>query len=119
MRFTVIIASRPSMSSNFVRVTWRRSGFCTRPVPRSRSYHIISTIRSWALSTVSTSDGAKDFTHVWEQEFDAIEGLTGEYMDHPIHWGIVDSFFDAELPQYIVDPFLLQVVGKIERPIIT
>lgn len=78
----------------------------------------VSAIRSWALSAVQSSEGPKSFTHVWEQEFDGIDGLTGEYMDHPIHWGIVDGFFDAELPQYIVDPFLLQIVGRIDRPII-
>jgi hypothetical protein len=78
----------------------------------------IGTIRSWALSTVQICEGPKAFTHVWEQEFDSAEGLTGEYMDHPIHWGVVDSFFDAELPQYIVDPHLLQIVGQIDGPVI-
>jgi Stress responsive A/B Barrel Domain len=77
----------------------------------------VSTIRSWALSPVSLCEGPKAFTHVWEQEFDSLEGLTGEYMTHPVHWGMVDAFFDAECPEYIVDPHLIQVVGAIDRTI--
>jgi hypothetical protein len=77
----------------------------------------ISTIRSWALSPVATLDGPKAYTHVWEQEFDDISGLTGEYMTHPIHWGVVDSWFDAECPNYVVDPQLIQVIGKIDNSI--
>lgn len=78
----------------------------------------VSTIRSWAFSPVVSCEGGKAFTHVWEQEFDSLDGLTGEYMDHPIHWGLVDGWFDAECPQYIVDPWLIQTVGRIEKPII-
>ncbi len=77
----------------------------------------IDAIRSWALSPVSLVEGPKMFTHVWEQEFDALDGLTGPYMTHPIHWGYADAFFDAESPQYIVDPQLTQVVGTIDSNI--
>jgi hypothetical protein len=75
----------------------------------------ISAIRSWALSPVATCEGPKLFTHVWEQEFDTLEGLTVDYMEHPIHWGLVDAWFDAENPQYVVDPHLIQVVGEIDQ----
>ena len=78
----------------------------------------VPTIRSWALSPVATSSGGKAFTHVWEQEFEAIEGLTGPYMTDPVHWGVADAFFDAEHPDYIVDPQLIQVIGRIDRTII-
>ena len=77
----------------------------------------MTSIRSWALSPVALCEGPKAFTHVWEQEFDRLDGLTGEYMTHPIHWGHVDAFFDAECPEYIVDPQLIQVVGRIDRSI--
>ena len=77
----------------------------------------VSTIRSWAMSPVALCEGPKAYTHVWEQEFDSLEGLTGEYMTHPVHWGHVDAFFDAECPEYIVDPQLIQVVGTIDRTI--
>lgn len=78
----------------------------------------IGTIRSWGLSAVATCEGPKAFTHVWEQEFDSAEGFTGEYMNHPIHWGLVDSWFDADCPQYIVDPALAQPVIAIDGPVI-
>src|SRR6266404_5431757 len=78
----------------------------------------IGTIRSWALSSVATVEGPKTFTHVWEQEFASIDGFTGEYMQHPLHWGLVDSYFDSEFPHYVVDPFLIQMVGEIDGPVI-
>jgi Stress responsive A/B Barrel Domain len=79
----------------------------------------VTAIRSWALSPIAFVEGPKAFTHVWEQEYDDLEGLTGEYMTHPIHWGLVDRFFDAESPAYIVDPQLVQVVGRIEGTILS
>jgi Stress responsive A/B Barrel Domain len=75
----------------------------------------IGAIRSWGLNQVATVEGPKAFTHVWEQEFDSLEGLTGEYMNHPIHWGAVDGWFDADCPQYVVDPHLIQVVAAIDE----
>lgn len=79
----------------------------------------IPAIRSWALSQVSTVEGPKDFTYVWEQEFDSLSGLTGDYMVHPVHWGFVDAWFDAECPNYVVDPHLIQVVGEIQQTIMS
>jgi hypothetical protein len=79
----------------------------------------IRSIRSWALSRVSATEGPKSFTHVWEQEFDSLHGFTGEYMQHPIHWGLVDAYFDAEYPQYVVDPHLVQVVAEIDEAVLS
>jgi hypothetical protein len=79
----------------------------------------VKEIRSWALSPVASSEGPKAFTYVWEQEFDSVADLTGPYMTNPVHWGIVDGFFDAEYPEYIVDPQLIQVVGAIDQSILT
>jgi hypothetical protein len=78
----------------------------------------IPAIRGWALSSVAASEGPKAFTHVWEQEFATLEGLTIDYMQHPVHWGFVDAWFDAEYPQYIVDPYLIQVVGEIDNTLL-
>jgi hypothetical protein len=77
----------------------------------------ITPIRSWALSAVAATEGPKAYTHVWEQEFDSLDDLTGAYMNHPIHWGLVDAFFDADYPQYVADPYLVQVVADIDAPI--
>lgn len=79
----------------------------------------VQEIRSWSLSSVAYTEGPKPFSYVWEQEFDRIEDLTGPYMAHPVHWGVADAFFDAECPDYIVDPQLIQVVGAIDQSILT
>jgi hypothetical protein len=78
----------------------------------------VREIRSWAFSPVAYSEGPKPFSYVWEQEYDSVADLTGPYMTNPIHWGLVDGFFDAEYPEYIVDPQLIQVVGAIDRSIL-
>lgn len=62
----------------------------------------ISTIRAWQLSRVSEPVGATAWTHVFEQEFSDIEGLMGPYFMHPIHWGVVDRWFDPECPDVII-----------------
>ena len=77
----------------------------------------VPEIRSWALSTVATVEGPKAYTHVWEQEFDDLDGLTGPYMRTPVHYGLVDAWFDAEYPQYVVDPHVIQVIGDIDSTI--
>jgi hypothetical protein len=77
----------------------------------------VPAIRSWALNPVSAVEGPKAYTHVWEQEFDSVEGLTGDYMRAPVHWGLVDSWFDADCPQYVVDPHVIQVVGDIDETV--
>lgn len=77
----------------------------------------IPEIRNWALSSVAATSGSNGFTHVWEQEFTDLGGLTGPYMTHPVHWALVDAWFDAESPDYIVDPMLIQVVAAIDAPV--
>lgn len=78
----------------------------------------VPEIRGWALNRAAWVEGTKTIEYVWEQEYDDVAGLTGPYMDTPIHWGIVDAYFDADCPEYIVDPQLIQVVGAIDRTIL-
>ncbi|MDI3419066.1 Dabb family protein [Streptomyces luteolus] len=67
----------------------------------------ITTIRSWALSRVDRTRTPSRWTHVWEQEFADVEGLTGEYLGHAFHWTCVDRWFDGEAPGGgIVEPFV-------------
>ena len=78
----------------------------------------IPAIRNWALCEVVASSGRRRWTHVWEQEFDDVAGLEGPYMLHPIHWGLVDGWFDPECPQRIVDPFLIHAAFAIREAVI-
>ncbi|MFC4376439.1 Dabb family protein [Nocardia halotolerans] len=67
-----------------------------------RMPHYISTIRSWRLSRVAGAVGSSPWTHVWEQEFSDLDGLNGPYLMHPVHWALVDRWFDPEHPDVIV-----------------
>ncbi len=62
----------------------------------------VSTIRAWQLSRVSDAIGTSPWTHVFEQEFSDIDGLMGPYLMHPIHWAVVDRWFDPECPDVVV-----------------
>lgn len=62
----------------------------------------IPAIVAWQLSRVEVATGASAWTHVWEQEFRDLDGLTGPYLMHPIHWAYVDRWFDPECPEFIV-----------------
>ncbi|WP_068166029.1 Dabb family protein [Rhodococcus phenolicus] len=62
----------------------------------------IPSIVSWRLSRVEKSVGPTSWTHVWEQEFSDHASLMGQYLDHPIHWGVVDRWFDPECPESVV-----------------
>ncbi|MBD0423960.1 Dabb family protein [Streptomyces sp. TRM S81-3] len=79
----------------------------------------ISTIRSWALSRVDQSLTPSRWTHVWEQEYADVEGLTGEYLSHPYHWTCVDRWFDGEVPGAgIVEPGLAHVYRWSAEPVL-
>jgi hypothetical protein len=62
----------------------------------------VKTIIAWQLSRVDDAIGSSQWTHVFEQEFTDVDGLTGPYLMHPIHWGVVDRWFDPECPEVIV-----------------
>lgn len=62
----------------------------------------VSTIRAWQLSRVDRAVGATAWTHVFEQEFSDVDGLMGPYLMHPIHWAVVDRWFDPETTDCIV-----------------
>lgn len=62
----------------------------------------VPSIRAWQLSRVSEGIGTCAWTHVFEQEFSDVDGLMGAYLMHPIHWAVVDRWFDPECPDVIV-----------------
>jgi hypothetical protein len=69
----------------------------TRAMP-----NYIHTIGTSQLSRVHESSGAARWTHVWEQEYADLDGLTGPYMTHPYHWAHIDRWFDPERGPRIV-----------------
>lgn len=62
----------------------------------------VRTITAWQLSRVVEATGASAWTHVFEQQFTDLDGLSGPYLMHPIHWAYVDRWFDPECPEVIV-----------------
>jgi hypothetical protein len=62
----------------------------------------VSTISAWQLSRAEHPVGTSDWTHVFEQEFTSVAGLMGPYLMHPIHWAVVDRWFDPETTDVIV-----------------
>lgn len=62
----------------------------------------VNTITAWQLSRVDEPAGTSEWTHVFEQEFTDVNGLMGPYLMHPIHWAVVDRWFDPECPDVIV-----------------
>lgn len=62
----------------------------------------VNTITAWQLSRVEEAAGTTPWTHVFEQGFTDVDGLVGQYLMHPIHWAVVDRWFDPECPDVIV-----------------
>lgn len=62
----------------------------------------VKSITAWQLSRVDEAVGISSWTHVFEQEFTDVDGLMGPYLMHPIHWAVVDRWFDPECPDVIV-----------------
>jgi hypothetical protein len=79
----------------------------------------IPEIRSWSLSRVRPERSDGRWTHVWEQEYAALEGLRVAYMRSPYHWAGVDRWFDAEMPCSIVRPQLAHMFRWADGPVLT
>ena len=76
----------------------------------------VSTITAWQLSRVDTSMGTSAWTHVFEQEFTDVDGLLGPYLMHPIHWTVVDRWFDPETTDVIVRDRLCHSFCELSAP---
>ncbi len=79
----------------------------------------LSSIRAWQLSRVSEPVGTTAWTHVFEQEFADAKGLMGPYLMHPIHWAVVDRWFDPETPDVIVRDRVCHSFCSITEPVLT
>jgi Stress responsive A/B Barrel Domain len=79
----------------------------------------VPAIRAWQLSRVHDAIGTSDWTHVFEQEFSDIDGLMGPYLMHPIHWAVVDRWFDPETTDVIVRDRVCHSFCAIADPVLS
>lgn len=82
----------------------------------------VTAILNWRLSHALPLDwsnpNAPRWSHVWEQEYDRLEGLTVDYMIHPQHWAHVDRFFDPESGSQIIDAALCHAFSPLSQTIL-
>jgi hypothetical protein len=74
----------------------------------------IGAIRNWAYSHTDPALQPTRWTHVWEQEYERLEGLQNDYMLHAYHWGHIDRYFDVESGVQIVETRLAHVFYRAE-----
>lgn len=79
----------------------------------------LPTIRAWQLSQVSAAVGVSPWTHVFEQEFADVEALLGPYLMHPIHWAVVDRWFDPETTDVIIRDRICHSFCAIDGPVLS
>ena len=98
----------------------------TAPATLDRFEHELSlmpryvrTIRAWQLCRVDQAFGTTQWTHVFEQEFSDVDGLVGPYLMHPIHWAVVDRWFDPECPDVIVKDRVCHSFCAIAQPVLS
>ncbi|MDG3009762.1 Dabb family protein [Rhodococcus sp. D2-41] len=78
----------------------------------------VPAMHAWQLSRVDVAEGPCAWTHVWEQEFDDLAGLSGPYLNHPVHWAVVDRWFDPECPDVIVRDRVCHTYCALDGPVI-
>ncbi|MBU8810225.1 Dabb family protein [Mycolicibacterium goodii] len=79
----------------------------------------VNTILSWQLSRVTEAVGDTTWTHVFEQEFTDVDGLMGPYLMHPIHWAVVDRWFDPETTDVIIRDRVCHSFCGITAPVLS
>jgi hypothetical protein len=78
----------------------------------------VRSITTWQLSHATDPVGATPWTHVFEQEFTDVEGLMGPYLMHPIHWAVVDRWFDPECPEVIIRDRVCHSFCELTSPVL-
>ncbi len=79
----------------------------------------VSTMTAWQLSRVTEPIGDRAWTHVFEQEFTDVAGLMGPYLMHPIHWAVVDRWFDPETTDVIIRDRVCHSFCAITDPVLS
>jgi hypothetical protein len=82
----------------------------------------VTAIVNWRLARAIPLAWSKSdlppWTHVWEQEYATLEGLTVDYMVHPHHWAHVDRWFDPESGSQIIDTALCHAFSPLAGTIL-
>ncbi|WP_048468981.1 Dabb family protein [Mycolicibacterium chlorophenolicum] len=78
----------------------------------------VPTIAAWQLSRVDDAVGTTGWTHVFEQEFTDVDGLMGPYLMHPVHWAVVDRWFDPETTDVIVRDRVCHSFCDLDAPLL-
>ena len=75
----------------------------------------IPAIRNWSLARVTplaTHTGIPRWTHAWEQEYRDLDGLQHDYLQALYHWAYVDTFYDSDHPNGVVEFPVGHVFGR-------
>jgi hypothetical protein len=99
----------PDVSADDVATFERELAMMPRYVP---------TIVAWQLSRVDDAVGTTGWTHVFEQEFTDVDGLMGPYLMHPVHWAVVDRWFDPETTDMIVRDRVCHSFCELTNPVL-
>lgn len=78
----------------------------------------VRTITAWQLSRALDPVGDTGWTHVFEQQFTDVSGLMGPYLMHPIHWAVVDRWFDPETTDVIIRDRVCHSFCQLSVPIL-
>ena len=62
----------------------------------------IPSIVQWRISRISEGSGTGSWTHMWEQEYENLDGLLNTYMLHPHHWAWINRWYDPECAEHVV-----------------
>lgn len=76
-------------------------------------------IRNWVWGDVVDAEGFRNWVHVWEQEYSSVEDFTGPYLMEPVHWGLVDRWYDIECPDCIAEQRTFNALAPIARSVMT
>lgn len=79
----------------------------------------VHTMTAWQLSRVTEPVGDTEWTHVFEQEFTDVDGLMGPYLMHPVHWAVVDRWFDPECPEVIIRDRVCHSFCELHAPVLS
>ena len=77
----------------------------------------IPGILRWRISRVQEASGARPWTHIWEQEYQDLDGFLKSYMLHPHHWAWINRWYDPECVEHMIDNQLCNSFCNFQRSV--